>query len=144
MSNNKQSSLDKEFVPYEESLELKELGFDEPCFGFYFINGNKFDFQFAKLPNNHDFKDSPLKEVARPTFSQAFRWFRDNHSYSHSITEHEIIEGQIDFLYIDENEEFQNVEWLARVHPSFIKAFKSYEEAELACLRKLIEIVKKK
>ena len=27
--------LDKEFVPHQESLELKELGFDEPCFGFY-------------------------------------------------------------------------------------------------------------
>ena len=27
--------MDKEFVPYEQSLQLKELGFDEPCFGFY-------------------------------------------------------------------------------------------------------------
>jgi hypothetical protein len=25
----------KEFVPYQESLELKKLGFDEPCFGYY-------------------------------------------------------------------------------------------------------------
>lgn len=24
------------FVPYEESLELKELGFDKPCFGLWF------------------------------------------------------------------------------------------------------------
>lgn len=27
--------LEKEFVPYEESVELKELEFDEPCFGGY-------------------------------------------------------------------------------------------------------------
>jgi len=25
----------KDFAPYPESLELKELGFDEPCFTFY-------------------------------------------------------------------------------------------------------------
>ena len=28
------SSVFKDFVPYEETLELKELGFDEPCFGY--------------------------------------------------------------------------------------------------------------
>jgi len=25
----------KEFIPYEQALELKELGFDEPCFGWF-------------------------------------------------------------------------------------------------------------
>jgi hypothetical protein len=25
--------MEKDFIPYEESLALKELGFDEPCFG---------------------------------------------------------------------------------------------------------------
>jgi len=24
--------MDKEFIPYKQALELKELGFDEPCF----------------------------------------------------------------------------------------------------------------
>jgi hypothetical protein len=28
-------SLETEFIPYEQALALKELGFDEPCFGFY-------------------------------------------------------------------------------------------------------------
>lgn len=27
--------MEKEFVPYAQSLQLRELGFDEPCFGFY-------------------------------------------------------------------------------------------------------------
>lgn len=30
--------MEKEFVPYQESLELKELGFNEPCFGVYGYN----------------------------------------------------------------------------------------------------------
>jgi hypothetical protein len=24
-----------EFIPYEQALELKELGFDEPCLAYY-------------------------------------------------------------------------------------------------------------
>lgn len=32
-------TLDKEFIPYQEALALKELGFDEPCFGFYTYKG---------------------------------------------------------------------------------------------------------
>lgn len=27
--------MNKEFVPYEQALALKELGFDEPCFAYY-------------------------------------------------------------------------------------------------------------
>ena len=27
--------MEKEFVPYELALRMKELGFDEPCFGYY-------------------------------------------------------------------------------------------------------------
>ena len=27
--------MEKEFIPYEQALALKELGFDEPCFGYF-------------------------------------------------------------------------------------------------------------
>ena len=27
--------MEKEFVPYELAVKLKELGFDEECFGYY-------------------------------------------------------------------------------------------------------------
>ena len=27
--------MEKEFIPYEQALALKELGFDEHCFGLY-------------------------------------------------------------------------------------------------------------
>lgn len=139
MSNNKKSSVDKEFVPYEESLELKELGFNEPCFGFHFLNGNKFDFQFAKLPNNHDFKDSPLKEVASPTFSQAFRFFRDkNYDVSFRKMDYgndSVFTGYYYTIY-------KGMETID-LHGAD-KRSKTYEEIELACLKRLIEIVKGK
>jgi len=27
--------MKKEFLPYDRALKLKQLGFDEPCLGFY-------------------------------------------------------------------------------------------------------------
>ena len=33
------TNYEKDFVPYEQALALKELGFDEPCFGFYTYKG---------------------------------------------------------------------------------------------------------
>jgi hypothetical protein len=27
--------MEKEFIPYEQALALKELGFDEPCFAWF-------------------------------------------------------------------------------------------------------------
>jgi hypothetical protein len=27
--------IEQEFVPYEEAFALKELGFNEPCLGYY-------------------------------------------------------------------------------------------------------------
>lgn len=139
--------MEKEFVPYPEALELKELGFYEDSFRYY---KNNFKLSRVGLFYKDDWSPKVAPELKSdflclaPTYSQGFRWFRKKYKISHSIQETEIIEGQTDLLYVDESEEFENVEWLARAGSSFIKTFKTYEEAELACLRKLIEIVKTK
>ena len=113
----------KEFVPYEQALELKELGFDEPCLAFYngkFIQSTEFDFDSY---NSKDIGDCPLA----PTFSQAFRWFRKKYCLYDTISKNGyMIEGEI-------NGEFLRIT---------IISLKSHEEAELACLIKLIQIIK--
>jgi hypothetical protein len=35
--------MNKEFIPYEQALDLKELGFDEPCFGWYSKDGTFYE-----------------------------------------------------------------------------------------------------
>ena len=65
--------IKKEFIPYEQALELKELGFDEPCFGWY-------------ASDKSLIKDYVIKMHLRvPTFSQAFRWFREEYKLYHDI-----------------------------------------------------------
>ena len=121
----------KDFIPYEQALALKELGFDEPCFAYYKDKG---DGQHVLLRNSiggsqnskhHNF------DCTSPLYQQAFRWFRENYNLSHEISYAGNIEEYPayvkDYIYGNNG-----------ISPSVF----TYEEAELACLKKLIEIVK--
>jgi hypothetical protein len=114
--------MNKEFIPYNIAIELKQLGFNEPCFGLL-ING-KFHFIFSE----HQLDTI----VLAPTFSQAFRWFRENHKLDGFV--------QIEPL----NEKYGYVTY-DREKGNYIESKRKYtlEKAELECLIKLIEIVKK-
>jgi len=110
--------LKKLFVPYEPSLALKELGFDEPCFGYY--RYEELLIQGQSKNSDHGFS------ISAPTYSQAFRFFREKynaHIYPQKFTDNTWY-----------------VSWADWESP----VFETYEEAELACLIKLIEIVKNK
>jgi hypothetical protein len=111
----------KDFTLYPEALELKQLGFDEPCLGVYF-NPTKELFIGKKV--NQFTKD--IRTLA-PTYSQASRWFREK--YGLCIVIKPIDDKKLDLGYnLLKNGLIMN-------------AHTTYEKAELACLRKLIEIV---
>ena len=134
----------KEFIPYQEALALKELGFDEPCFGFY---------------NNHEPKRGPRGLVisgyqdhneetegddlicSAPTYSQAFRFFREKYGLHQYIKQYygEKFYFQIEDMVHPRRWDEYTVEMLRSFNEST-----SQEESELACLKKLIEIVKNK
>lgn len=114
--------MNKEFVPYEQAVALKELGFDEPCFGYYDEGGNLY---------------TEMVEVLKaPLYQQAFRWFREKHDLYHVITIADL--GK----YETGNPDFQCA--IYSKDPVLItnmNKYNTYEEAELACLEKLIEII---
>ena len=113
--------MEKEFIPYEQAVALKELGFDEPCFKV--VEGGPIDiFPYEKL-------DVPL-------YQQAFSFFREKHDLPSHIA-----------IYWQHDWNNYSYEWnIVENHKQWnvIEHFKTYEEAELACLNKLIEIVKNK
>ena len=129
--------MNKEFVPYEEALALKELGFDEPCLGYWrnedlpnpitigqYTTKEDIEYEISGQDEYHNFKN--IMALA-PLYQQAFRWFRDTYNISGVITPQSYeIWGYPDGGCIIEQ------------HPVH-----TYEEAELECLIKLIEIVKK-
>jgi len=140
MSNNKQSSVDKEFVPYKQALALKELGFDEPCLS-YWDDDKVFELNPEFLKGSE--MDSTW--LTRPTFSQAFRWIREKYWYTALILcdSFQIVMQ----LSTSKTQDFKTGEFL----PIYItqtyhkeEGLKSYDESELACLKQLIEITNDK
>lgn len=121
--------LEKDFVPYEPSLALKELGFNEPCFGYYKENQYELHKEFHCY--NSDYVEHLEVYIAAPTFSQAFRWFREKYQIDSKIERDNSLQDlpkQYCYIIDDEDGFEESIN------------FNSYEEAELACLIKLIEI----
>jgi len=124
--------MENEFVPYEQALDLKELGFDEPCLKGY-TEQSKGLINFANTHTNTSVKNTlPTKPFTAPLYQQAFRWFRETYKLSGLI---DIGTQEYSFFIFNESEDSREIS-------SNING--SYEEAELECLKKLIEIVKNK
>jgi hypothetical protein len=125
--------MNKEFIPYEEALTLKELEFDEPCFAMFM----KDELKLKCYCHNSEFTEPhQLVFTSAPLYQQAFRWFRKTHGLYSNLSSwtHEKELG----IYHD----YEIYDISSCQHVS--NNFKTYEEAELACLKKLIEIVKNK
>jgi hypothetical protein len=131
--------MEKEFIPYEQALALKELGFNEPCILLYRGLDAQPVCQMGygfKTEKNSDYNDETNYWLTVPTFSQAFRWFREKHKLYHTIN----MFGDWDkpqYSYLVSGRTMNNP-----AHMWHFEDKDSHEEAELACLIKLIEIVK--
>jgi len=118
--------MKNEFIPYEQALALKGLGFDELCFGWY--NERQTLLWFTQDNFWHEMDEA---ECIAPLYQQAFRFFREKHVFYINSSANDLFY----FVYYykagaphDPNDVFIS------------KVFETYEEAEIACLKKLIEI----
>lgn len=147
--------MKKEFIPYQQALALKELGFDEICFATF-----NMDKKVSRNPS-HNMEDLPIEgqpyywnnskihkdSVTAPLKQQAFRWFRTELGLKHDIQDDR--KGEKFYYaitsYTPKFDQYDDVLFHIRKEVDWHEIeFKSYEEAELACLIKLIEIVKNK
>ena len=107
--------MEKEFVTYEQSLALKELGFDEDCFAGYDTFGDL----WIGYNSTDGIEFNPSYYNKAPLKQQVFRWFREKYDLFISITHYG------NGYSIND-----------------LRRFDTYEEAENACIDKLIEIAK--
>lgn len=133
--------MEKEFVPFQTAKKLRAIGFDESCCAFYEEE------RVVTKPEMVDDKDQyrvsgwrtcknsevPTHYFAAPTFSQAFRWFREKYGLYSWVTME--LGNKSTFCWV-----------LSGEHTStqYAAYFHTYEEAELACLENLIEVVESK
>jgi len=128
--------MEKEFIPYKQALQLKELGFDEECIYAYYHTNDLDNFK----PNDYvlcgDRSNSMLDKdgrISAPLYQQAFRWFREKNDYEHRICK-----------LIEEDGYMASIGWAGVEDICEQVEGKTYEDAELECLKKLIELTKKR
>ena len=133
--------MEKEFVKYETAVALKELGLDEASFGHYRTYGKNL-FYATPIARN---LPARYRVINAPLYQQAFRFFREKYGLMHIINPYHFT-AEIDYLnerIVDEKYgDFIPHDHLVDDEGEEIK-HSSYEEAEGACLDKLLEIVKK-
>ena len=117
--------MEKEFVPYEQALALKELGFESPYpIGgyqggkvFYYENGELY---YDGRPMYSS--DSHSGQILAPLYQQAFRWFREKYDLHCNI-------DPWGYCIFDDNGTEKT-------------GFETYEQSQLECIEELIKIVK--
>ena len=120
-----------ELISYNDYLIIIELGFYQACFAWY---GNGQLILEHHIIFTGDQYYMRKEDCNAPTFSQAFRFFIEKHS----------LHSNIKCVNTTHNNHFRfeielNGETLACTN-----RIDSYEKAELACLQKLIGLVKNK
>lgn len=144
--------MDKEFVPYMFAVKLRNCGFDELCFSFYYPNGDGHrlnqDCGVVSFKwNKNIFKTTNSPYVPAPLYQQAFRFIRkkyglfcdivpnaddagDNFEFKHTGKFSGAIEDiEIDKVHLDTDT------------ICLIPTSNSYEDAELNALIKLFKII---
>ncbi len=120
--------ISKEFVPYTESLDLKDLGINNEqitCFG-NFIN-EKLCLGF--FHSTHCTPDT----ILGVTYGQAFEFMREKYHLHSTITS-----------ISQESWQWHIQKPGQQLGHLYDEDYDSHEEAEFECLKKLIEIVKEK
>ena len=119
------NSIESNFVPYQIAVDMKSIGFDEPCFGFY----RKEKLYLCDYKNVNEEK---ISIISAPLYQQVFRFFREKYMLS----------GEIYIFKNIWNFDIEDIKNSMQLYTSDVMCYNSYEEAETECLKKLIEIVK--
>lgn len=138
--------MKEHFLNYEQSLAVKELGFKENCLANYYVfgdgiarNGMYGQTESYLFMDGEDIEDKcrelrmfAYHEMGVPLKSQFFKWVREKYEINHSIK-----------YFNDEFTKVRYYEW--RIHyKGFYGSKNTYEQAEDACINKIIELIKNK
>ena len=139
--------MKEQFIPYELAVKLKELGFDENTLAGYTLWQNptlteptllvhiptgKYS-RWSPIPDYGKYSHRTSDMVKAPLWQQAFDWFYN----SKNLFQYIRIFNKKDFGFSI----FTVYEDVGKALVYSSNYYNTYEEARLACLEKLIEIV---
>ncbi len=135
--------MEEEFIPYQQALDLKDLGFDENCL----VTESKVG--FSRNPS-HNMEDLPIQgqpyywknseihsdNCTLPLYQQAFKWFREKYELASHI-------DLLDRTHLGDTYYFRLINFTDGINSgATYEEFKTYQDAQQACLEKLIKLIK--
>lgn len=153
--------MNKDFIPFKEALELKNLGYDieiESDNIYFYSWGNvaKSNQKYMSIGERLNIyrdtdetgsfypwvtsqnKCGSMEDhfISAPLYQEAFRWFREKYNYMSYIKGRKSMGFDYTLTDVPSNKSKNDTIFSFDVYTT-------YEEAELACIKALIEIVKK-
>lgn len=132
-----EEQLEENFLPYKESLELKKLGFDFPCFAYYVGKDEELYYIYKDLIHNTNFSLNSRVAFRCPLYQQVFDWVREKHNINAWVScfQEEDDDLKIDgtysyFIYKDKQYMADQVD------------FETNKEAQMECIKTLIKLLK--
>lgn len=119
--------MKEHFLTYEQSLAAKELGFDEPCIGYWKTR----DWLVEEKTRTDGYTHAD-QECSAPLKSQFFEWVREKYGYN-GVIEGDKVYGYEFCIYSDTD---------YYVKPP--NNSDTYKQAEGECIKKIIELIKNK
>lgn len=152
--------MNEQFLNYEQSLAVKELEFNEPTICVYDNYGNLKGVIVSSLDGDYIKKEKWEDRLPAPLKQQVFEFFRDKYKMVHEIIAYKDKSGltfdyDIFSLVLPTDSELGDENDIAtdksmETYDSLVikdikdPEYKSYEEAETACIDKLIELIKQR
>lgn len=125
--------FEKEIIPYDQAIDIKKLGFNRFCLGWY-LNDRKLNKKISISYFKHIFK---RMGCTAPTYYQAFKWFREELGYTSWIEQ----TGKSEFDYRYSYKIHGRGAFHSPIHSNSISVYsRTYEKAELDLLKELIKI----
>ena len=132
--------MKKQFIPFYLCLKFRELGFDEPCFTYYFTDGVLSDAiedtEEAIYPGDGKFLESVNSDnlgISALLYQQAFDFLREKRNLH---IEFEFIDQILGYKFILTNVKTNTV----LSEPS--TCYKEFTDVKIASLDRVIEIIK--
>lgn len=145
--------MENQFVTYQQAKDLKEIRFDELCFGQYEDESKILSINFNNTPLTEDqlkrpglytneIKNSTVPQwaIAAPLKQQLFNWLSERFGFD-CYTKPEIIDGKkiYDYYIWFPESEGEKLDLSIGMNNKYTR-----EEAESACIDEAIKMIKEK
>lgn len=137
----------EDFVTYEQSVKLKELGFNWKCNHFYcqpkgkelrmieYIPMDFMDSQYHDFNNPETWSDKNVNTPSAPTLTQVAKWLRDVKGIALNIIAHDGGFYQWEDIFLPNAPEFE-----VYIHPDIIQ-YSTYEQALSTGIDRTLELL---